>query len=234
VKVLSMTASKNALLIREAAAAGVAFGSVLWWASTCLVSALRPQDLPDPYWEGMPWLRTDTSGFAAFILAAVSLGCSKYLRFRRLQEDSRRQAMATPAVRAVELSRATAMLLTLLAVSETIAVLATGVVMYLSLNTITHPASLQIHVSHLLPWPAEGTLRIVALLLCVCSIATRRYLRPLVSTGRVVPGLSPQAWHQSGLSHARLVTGHSRTAQNINWRRWAGTKRGSLGCRREP
>ena len=64
-----------------------------------------------------------------------------------------------------------------LALSETVAILATGLVGYLSLNTITHPASMQIHVTHLLPWPAEGTLRVVALLLCVLSVATFRYHR---------------------------------------------------------
>lgn len=176
-----MTKSKNALLIVESVAAGLAFGSVLWWASTCLVAAFRPQDLPAPYWDGIPWLRTDTSGFAAFIVTAVSLTCSKYLQLRRLDDGGRNKVTAMPSAATTDRARRTPVQLTLFAVSETVAVLATGLVVYLSVNAITHPASLQLHVSHLFPGPAESTLRIVALLLCACSVALRRYLSPLAS-----------------------------------------------------
>jgi hypothetical protein len=165
-----MSSQKNARLIAEAATTGLAFGSVLCWASTCLVSTFRPQDLPDPYWDGIPWLRTDTSGFGAFIVAAISLAISEYLRLWRRQHAGERPATTSYA------ASGTAALMWL-ALSETVAILATGLVGYLSLNTITHPASLQIHVTHLMPWPAEGTLRVVALLLCVLSVATFRYLR---------------------------------------------------------
>jgi hypothetical protein len=64
-----------------------------------------------------------------------------------------------------------------LAVAETIAVLATALFVYLSFNAITHPGSLPLHITHQLPWPAEGTVRVVALLLCACSVAVWRYLR---------------------------------------------------------
>jgi hypothetical protein len=166
--VRSVTGSANALLAAEAATAGLAFGSVLWWASTCLVSTFRPQDLPAPYWDGIPWLRTDTSGFAAFILAAISITCSKYLRLRRLEDADRKRAAMQPVTSAD----------VVLALSETGVILATGLVVYLSLNTITHPASLQIQVSHLLSWPTEGTLRMMALMLCAFCMAIHRYLRP--------------------------------------------------------
>src|ERR1700729_1235254 len=63
----------DAWLAVEAAAAGLAFGSLLEWASTALVGSFRPQYLADPYWRGVPWLRTDTSGFAAFIVAGICL-----------------------------------------------------------------------------------------------------------------------------------------------------------------
>jgi hypothetical protein len=175
---------KNIRLMFEAVSAGLAFGSMLWWASVCLVSTFRPQGLSDPYWDGLPWLRTDTSGFAAFFVAAISLTCSEYLRLRR-RHDDRRRAVAVGAqsrVSAAGTRKGNAPgLFMLLAVSETVIVLATGLVVYLSFNVITHPESLQIHVSHLLPWPAEGTLRVVALLLCVCSFTTFRCVRPLIS-----------------------------------------------------
>src|ERR1700744_487387 len=73
----------GAWLAVEAAAAGLAFGSLLEWASTALVGSFRPDDLADPYWYRIPWLRTDTSGFAAFIVAAICLLSSEYLRLRR-------------------------------------------------------------------------------------------------------------------------------------------------------
>lgn len=170
-------------LIAEAAAIGLAFGSILWWASVCLVSTFRPQDLPDPYWEGIPWLRTDTSGFAAFIIAAISLTIGEALRLWR--------RYSTPDEPVNEFScastfgvRISSVALIFLAVSETIAILTTGLVVYLSLNSVTHPESLVIHVSHLLPWPAEGTLRIVALLLSAFSVTVTRYLHILVSRSR--------------------------------------------------
>ena len=53
----------------------------------------------------------------------------------------------------------------LLAVAETVAVLATGLFVYLSFNALIHPATLLLHITHLLPWPAEGTVRVEALLL---------------------------------------------------------------------
>lgn len=177
--VLLMANGRNTRLVVEAVAAGLAFGSILWWASTCLVAAFRPQDLAAPYWDGVPWLRTDTSGFAAFTVAAVCLACSRYLQMRRLNDGGRNQAMATSPAATAQGSTDTPVLLALLAVSETVAVLATGLVLYLSLNAITHPASLRLQASHLFPGPAEGTLRMVALLLCACSMALRRYLSPL-------------------------------------------------------
>jgi hypothetical protein len=176
-----MRTSKSVWLMVEAATAGLASGSVLWWASTCLVGAFRPEDLADPYWGGLPWLRTDTSGFAAFLVAALTLTCSEFLRLRRRHEGHRR-AMAPSSVATTDKRTGNApVLFLLLAASEAVIILATGLVCYLSLNTITHPESLQIHATHLLPWPTESTLRIVALVLCVCSVAIFRYLRPLES-----------------------------------------------------
>jgi hypothetical protein len=162
----------GAWLAVEASAAGLAFGSLLLWASTCLVGSFRQQDLGDPYWREVPWLRTDTSGFAAFIVAAACLLVSEYLRLRR-----RRDGPAASAGAASPLAASGAALLAM-AASETVAVLATGLFGYLSVNAVTHPATLQIHATHLLSWPTEGALRVVALLLCIVSVGLFRYLRP--------------------------------------------------------
>ena len=147
----------------EALTAGLAFAALLGWASTALVGSFRGQDLPGRYWQPIP-VRTDTSGFIAFVVAAICLAASEYLRLRRRREA----APGPPPGPAATL---------VLAVAETVAVLATGLFVYLSFNAITHPGSLVLHITHLLPWPAEGTVRVEALLLCACSAALWRYLR---------------------------------------------------------
>jgi hypothetical protein len=169
----------------EAVTAGLAYGGLLCWASTALVGSFRGQDLPDRYWAPIP-LRTDTSGFIAFLVAAVGLLTSEYLRLRR-----RREAAAGPPPQPA----ATMML----AVAETVAVLASALFVYLSFNALTHPVTLRLQITHLLPWPAEGTVRVEALLLGACSVAVWRYLRarhrwvpdqpqPVAGPDPVVPG----------------------------------------------
>ncbi|HZC60948.1 MAG TPA: hypothetical protein VE464_04820 [Streptosporangiaceae bacterium] len=167
----------------EAVTAGLAYGGLLCWASTALVGSFRDQNLPDRYWQPIP-LRTDTSGFIAFLVAAVGLATSEYLRLRR-----RRAAATGPPPQPA----ATMML----AVAETVAVLATVLFVYLSFNALIHPATLQLHITHLLPWPAEGTVRVEALLLCACSVAVWRYLRAryrwVPDQAQPVPGPDPAA-----------------------------------------
>lgn len=170
----------------EAATAGLAFGSLLEWASTALVGSFRPLDLADPYWRVVPWLRTDTSGFAAFIVAAVCLLSSEYLRLRRRRSAASAGAVP-PAASAGAVPPPTALggaVLLAMAAAETVAVLATGLFGYLSVNAVTHPATQQIQATHLLSWPTEGTLRVVALLLCIVSFGMVRYLRPRVAARR--------------------------------------------------
>jgi hypothetical protein len=186
----------------EAAAAGLAFGSLLEWASTALVGSFRPLDLADPYWRGVPWLRTDTSGFAAFIVAAVCLLTSEYLRLRRRRPAASAGAVpptasagaapptapgAVPPVASAGAAPPTApggAVLLAMAAAETVAVLATGLFGYLSVNAVTHHYTLQIQATHLLSWPTEGTLRVVALLLCIVSFGMVRYLRPRIVARR--------------------------------------------------
>ena len=61
--------------------------------------------------------------------------------------------------------------------AETGVVLGTAVVIYLSLNAVTHPVTLGMQLTHLWPWPTEGTVRVIGLAICLVSVATRRYLR---------------------------------------------------------
>jgi hypothetical protein len=133
----------------------------------CLVGSFRDSELSAPYWAGIPGLRTDTCGEAAFVVVAVCFVTSEYLRLNRRRDDAARPAQQP-------LSSKTALLA--VAMAKTIAVLATGVVVYLSVNAVTHPATLALHLTHLAPWPAEGTVRVIALLLCACAASTLRFL----------------------------------------------------------
>lgn len=155
-------------LATEAAALGLGYASILCWASTCLVATFGGVSLASPYWPDIPWLRTDTTGIIAFALAAISLVISKYLRLVRLRNGTGARQVADRAAR----------VLAARAVAETAAILATGLVAYLSLNVVTtHGVTLRLHVTHVLSWPSEGTVRVIALLICVLSVAVARYLR---------------------------------------------------------
>jgi hypothetical protein len=63
------------------------------------------------------------------------------------------------------------------AISETVTILGTGLVIYLSVNAVTHPATLTLRAIHISSWPTEGALRVIALSLCVCSVSVLRFLR---------------------------------------------------------
>jgi hypothetical protein len=167
------TDRSNRGLAVEAAAFGVGYTSVLCWASTCLVATFGGAPLASPYWPVLPWLRTDTTGVIAFALAAVSLATSKYLRLRRTRAGviARRPVSRPASADAVQ------------AIAETAALLATGLVAYLSLNVVTHSVTLRLHLTHLWPWPSEGTVRVIALGICVASVAATRYLRCTASSG---------------------------------------------------
>jgi hypothetical protein len=154
----------NRRLIVESAAFGLGYTAVLIWSGAALVASLSGGEAK-PYWPAIPHLRTDTTGVLAFAVAAVSLAVSKYLQLRR-RSDAPAEPVARPAgVLAVQ------------AAAETAAVLGTGLVAYLSLNAVTHPVTLGIQLTHLWPWPSEGTVRVIALAVCLASVATSRYLR---------------------------------------------------------
>lgn len=168
------------LLVIESLSAGLAFGALLWWASTCLVGSFRPQGLDSPYWAVISGLRTDTSGFAAFIISAICLVTSEYLRLQR-RYAKRAYSSDSPAPIGLPNGRTFTY-----ALCEAVALLATAVVGYISVNAVTHPASLLMQVTHLFAWPSEGTLRIMALLLCVASGSILRFLNSKAGNVRVI------------------------------------------------
>jgi hypothetical protein len=162
-----MTDRSHRALAVEATSLGVGYTSVLCWASVCLVATFGGEPLASPYWPDVPWLRTDTTGVIAFAVAIVSLVISKYLRLRRIAAGTTgRQPVSRPGyVHALQ------------AVAETAAILATGLVAYLSLNVVTHSVTLRLQLTHLWPWPSEGTVRVIGLGICIVSVAATRYLR---------------------------------------------------------
>ena len=148
----------------ESAAFGLGYTAVLIWSGTALVASFGG-DLANPYWPAIPHLRTDTTGVIAFAVATVSLVVSKYLQLRR-RSGVRAQPAARPAgVLAVQ------------AIAETAAILGTCLVVYLSLNAVTHPGTLRLQLTHLWPWPSEGTVRVIGLGICLAAVATSHYLR---------------------------------------------------------
>ena len=162
----------NRRLAVEAAAFGLGYTCLLCWATTCLVATFGGEPLASPYWPVLPWLRTDTTGVIAFALAAVTLTASKYLRLRRTRAGAiaRHPVTRTAPAHAVQ------------AIAETAAALATALVIYLSLNVVTHSVTLRLQLTHLWPWPSEGTVRVIALGICVASVSATRYLRSTASS----------------------------------------------------
>jgi hypothetical protein len=164
VKVVRNGSQGNFKLVVESAAFGLGYTAVLIWAGSAIVASFSNYEAT-PYWPTIPHLRTDTAGVLAFAVAAVTLVLSRYLQLSR-----RTDAPAQPVARPVGV-------LAIQAVAETAAVLATALVVYLSLNAVTHPITLRLQLTHLWPWPSEGTVRVIALGVCLTAVAASRYLR---------------------------------------------------------
>jgi hypothetical protein len=154
----------------ESATLGLGYTAVLIWSGSALVASFFPGGEANPYWPAIPHLRTDTIGVIAFTVAIVSLSVSRYLQLRRHSDG----APIQPTLRG-------ARILAVQAIAETAAILSTGLVIYLSLNTVTHPVTLRIQLTHLWPWPSEGTVRVIALGICLVAVATSRYIRATTS-----------------------------------------------------
>jgi len=156
-------------LVVESVTLGLGYSAVLVWIGSAFVGSFGDFDDAYPYWPAIPHLRTDTAGFLAFAVAIVCLVVSRYLQLGR-----RNGAPAEPA--AVPRPRP-AGVLAVQALADVAVVLGTGLVLYLSVNAAMHPWTLPIQLTHLLPWPSEGTVRVIALAICLVAVAARRYLR---------------------------------------------------------
>lgn len=152
----------------ESSALGLGYAAVLIWIGSAFVGSFGDFDDAYPYWPNIPHLRTDTAGFIAFAVAIVCLLVSRYLQLgRRNGAPAELVARLRPArVLAVQ------------AVADVGVFLGTAMVIYLSLNEAMHPWTLRMQLTHLLPGgPSEGTVRVIALAICLIGVATSRYLR---------------------------------------------------------
>jgi len=164
----------NRRLVVESASLGLGYAAFLIWVGSAFVGSFGDLDDAYPYWPAIPRLRTDTAGFIAFAVAIVCLVTSRYLQLGRRNGAPAEQAAGARPARVLAVQ----------AVADVAAVLATGLVIYLSLNEAMHPWTLRMQLTHLLPWPTEGTVRVIALAVCLVSVATRRYLRATATRPR--------------------------------------------------
>jgi hypothetical protein len=164
----------------ESVTLGLGYSAFLIWIGSAFVGSFGDFADAYPYWPAIPKLRTDTAGFIAFGIAIVCLVVSRYLQLGRRN--------GAPADMVARLRPAP--VLAVQAVADVAAVLATALVIYLSVNAAMHPWTLPVQLTHLLPWPNEGTVRVIALLICLASVATRRYLRA-TATGPSQPAAVP-------------------------------------------
>jgi hypothetical protein len=163
----------NRKLVVESAAFGLGYTAFLIWFGSALVGSFTGNEA-FPYWPAIPQLRTDTAGVIAFAVAIVTLSVSKFLQLRR-----RGSAPARPAA---SLAARPAGVHGMQAIAETAAFLSTAMVVYLSFNEVTHAYTLRLQLTHLWPWPSEGTVRVIGLGICLVAVATSRYLRATAST----------------------------------------------------
>ena len=148
----------------EGVAAGLAYAGALAALGVFAAASFRPWGLSSPYWSRIGWLRTDTFGLGCFITSALTFGLSEFLRLTR--NTNRRSPQTTRSAGPV--------FLITLAAGRALVVASSALVAYLSVNAITHPQTLALPATHLLSWPTEGTLRVVALIVTAFAVAVVR------------------------------------------------------------
>jgi hypothetical protein len=147
-------------------ATGVGYASSLVVLGVFLMASFRPRGLPTPYWECIDWLRTDTFGVLCFAVAILGFISSEYLRISR---RTRYPRAGDP------LPRGARSMLTI-STARTLAVAGTALVIYLSVNAVTHPLTMTLPATHLVAWPSEETLRAAALIIVATAVSVTRSL----------------------------------------------------------
>ncbi|MGO9333419.1 MAG: hypothetical protein ACLQCU_05090 [Acidimicrobiales bacterium] len=157
---------KAGLAVLESFAAALALAATLVSFGSSLVGSYRPDALARPYWSEVGGLRTDTSGVVAFAVLVITLAVSEILRVSR-----RRTGAPSAGARQVPMS-SVGVVATGLAAAGLVAGI--GLVVYLSVNTVTHPATLAMRATHFASWPTEGTLRVLALAVAALALGWLR------------------------------------------------------------
>jgi hypothetical protein len=173
--VIAGTNRPLAAQVAESLATALALGAALVFFGACLVGSFHPHRLARPYWPDIGGLRTDTSGEVAFAALVVALAVSETLRVYRRRGADGRAGSRQPLSSAASLATG---------VAAAVLVTSIGLVVYLSVNAVTHPATLAMQSTHFARWPTEGTLRVLALMAAVLAAA---WLRLVVI-------LHPGAW----------------------------------------
>ena len=151
----------------EGGVSGLAYSSGLVAFSVFLVGSFRPQELHQPYVGHLEWLRTDTLGIVSFLVATIGLATCGFLRLT--------YAVTLRSATAGHVQGNIRALIT--AVARSLVVAGTTLVVYISVNAVTHPVTLGIHATHLLSWPTEGSLRAFSLIIVTFAVAVDRSLR---------------------------------------------------------
>jgi len=159
---------ETGLAVLESSAAALALAAALVWFGSSLVGSFRPDALGRAYWPAVGWPRTDTSGVAALAVLVIALAVSEILRV------SRRRTGAPPAGALPVSMSSVGVVATGVAVAGVVAGIA--LVVYLSVNAVTHPATLALQATHFATWPTEGTLRVLALVVAALGSGWLRYV----------------------------------------------------------
>jgi hypothetical protein len=168
-------ASSATRTLVETAATGVALASGLVWFGSCLVGSFRPAELGRPFWPSAGGPRTDTTGVVAFGVLGVTLATSEALRVaRRVSYAARSHDSRTDVTERHTAMSGLAVAAT--GVAAAVLLLSIGLVVYLSVNGVTHPATLAVQATHLASWPDEGTLRVIGLATAALAAGWLRWI----------------------------------------------------------
>jgi hypothetical protein len=126
------------------------------WCYVAAVATLHPQYLPLHFFGRIP-IRTDTTGIWCFVLSTALLMVTGY-RHALAEQNSR-------------LARY------IFAVARSLAFHAAAGWAYLASSSISHRFSLDRPLTHVLPWPSEGTASIVSLATALVALSMYFILR---------------------------------------------------------